>query len=295
MRFVKSGYIAAVLLALMPSRAEVAQLDCHLKLKTGVDMLIDDSGRVTVPVLLNGKTKRMMIDTGAANSAITGSLTKELGLKISNVPDLYIIGFAGRINAKKATVAEFSLGRLKARDLTFFVDANDALSNVDLFGADFLSNYDLDFDFAKGRLNLVSPEHCPGDVVYWTKGNYGVVPFELSGDRIRLTVKLDGEEFGALLDTGAADTPMNLTRVANELKLDRTKLERSGHYPFKSLSVGDVTVTNPSITLIPDGESILGHGNSSLHMILGMNVLRQLHLYISYKEKKIYVTPATQY
>jgi len=26
-----------------------------------------------------------------------------------------------------------------------------------------------------------------------------------------------------------------------------------------------------------------------------MGVLRRMHLYISYKEKKIYVTPATQY
>jgi hypothetical protein len=28
-------------------------------------------------------------------------------------------------------------------------------------------------------------------------------------------------------------------------------------------------------------------------MLLGMNVLRNLHVYVAYKERKLYVTPAT--
>jgi hypothetical protein len=44
-----------------------------------------------------------------------------------------------------------------------------------------------------------------------------------------------------------------------------------------------------------DDTRILGHHSKDLQMIIGMGVLRRLHLYISYKEKVIYVTPATQY
>jgi hypothetical protein len=50
-------------------------------------------------------------------------------------------------------------------------------------------------------------------------------------------------------------------------------------------------VSYPDIVLIPDRESKVGA--SGPKMLLGMNVLRHLHLYIAYGEHKLYVTPAT--
>ena len=100
----------------------------------------------------------------------------------------------------------------------------------------------------------------------------------------------------AILDTGAADTVMSLEKATHTYALDARKLAKSRHYPFKALSFGEVTVTNPAIFLVPDEESaLMGHQSGDQNMIIGMGVLRRLHLYISYKEKKIYVTPATQY
>ena len=84
-----------------------------------------------------------------------------------------------------------------------------------LLGADFLYYFDLDFDFAKARLRLVSPEHCKGKVVYWTKGDYGTVPFEYKDRKIRLNIRLDGKDVVAYLDTGAADTVMSLEAAAD--------------------------------------------------------------------------------
>jgi hypothetical protein len=34
-------------------------------------------------------------------------------------------------------------------------------------------------------------------------------------------------------------------------------------------------------------------GNANETIVLGMNVLRRLHIYIAYGEEKLYVTPAT--
>ncbi len=38
-------------------------------------------------------------------------------------------------------------------------------------------NYDVDFDFAVGKFNLFSKDHCDGQVVYWTRSPVAVVPF----------------------------------------------------------------------------------------------------------------------
>lgn len=121
------------------------------------------------------------------------------------------------------------------------------------------------------------------------------MPFEMRGVHIFVHVLLDGRELGAILDTGAYDTAMSLDRAVSDFALDRNQLQRSRHCPFRTLSFGGVNVASPAIELVPDRESgVMGRG-SPFQMIVGMGVLRRLHLYISYKEKRIYVTPTTQY
>ena len=58
-------------------------------------------------------------------------------------------------------------------------------------------------------------------------------------------------------------------------------------YPFKSLTFGGVAIDNPDIVLVPDAQSRFPGGH---RFVLGMNILRRLHLYIAYREKKLYVT-----
>ena len=57
------------------------------------------------------------------------------------------------------------------------------------------------------------------------------------------------------------------------------------------MSFGGVEVSNPDITLIPDRKAQLGPQAPDL--ILGIGILRQLHLYIAYREKKLYLTAAS--
>ena len=48
---------------------------------------------------------------------------------------------------------------------------------------------------------------------------------------------------------------------------------------------------NPQVDLFPEtifGGPLSNHGT----IIIGINVLRQLHIYIAYGEKKLYITPA---
>ena len=279
-----------------PAAPVPAQVNCQIVRKVLLDMDMDDTGRITVPVTIAGVEKRMLVDTGASDSLIAAPTVAALKLATRRAPNgAYMQGFGGRIDAKVVDIAEFGLGRMKGKNFTLFVETG-YLDADGLLGGDFLYFFDLDFDFANAKLSLFSPDHCPGKVMYWSRGNYGVVPFEIEQNHIMIKVQLDGQEIKAALDTGAADTVMSLERASGAFDLDKDKLKKSRHYPFKTLSFGEVSVINPAIDLMPDDQSrVMGRHSSDLQMIIGMGVLRRLHLYISYKEKKIYVTPATQY
>jgi predicted aspartyl protease len=269
---------------------------CRLLRRASLDMEMDDTGRITVPVTINGTARQMLVDTGAVESMVTVRTIKDLNLPMVTPRNGIRMEGIGRTLGDKVTdIAEFGFGQMKGKNFRFFV-LYDLMDSAGLLGPDFLQPFDTDFDFANAKLNLISPDHCPGEVVYWTRGGYGVVPFELEQNHIMLKVQLDGQEIRAGLDTGAADTLMSLERASGAFDLDKDKLAKSSHYPFKTLSFGEVSVSNPAINLMSDDDTrILGHHSRDLQMIIGMGVLRRLHLYISYKEKVIYVTPATQY
>jgi predicted aspartyl protease len=281
--------------ATSPAPAEVPKPPCRLLVRATLDMDMDSTGRITVPVSINGTAKRMMVDTGASDTEISAAVVTELNLKPHNSTNGgYLIGYGGRVDKQVVTIDEFGLGMMKGKDFSIFV-LSEPFDSAGLLGADFLRGFDVDLDFANARMRLIAPNKCSRKV-YWTTADYGEVPFTLDGNHISVDVKLDGQPIWAFLDTGAADTVMSLERATFAYDLDRDKLKRSRHYPFKVLSFGEVDVGNPAIQLATDHESaFMGPYRSDLNMIIGMGVLRRLHLYIDYKEKKIYLTPATQY
>jgi hypothetical protein len=59
-------------------------------------------------------------------------------------------------------------------------------------------------------------------------------------------------------------------------------------YPFQSLDFGRVSVKNPHIAIASDSFT-KGLGGD---LVLGIEALRQMHLYIAYGEKKLYITGA---
>ncbi len=60
-------------------------------------------------------------------------------------------------------------------------------------------------------------------------------------------------------------------------------------YPFKSLTMGGLAVANPKI-LLSDTHSF---GKDRAQGLLGMNVLRRLHLYFAYRERELYISAAS--
>lgn len=137
---------------------------------------------------------------------------------------------------------------------------------------------------------------------------------------LTITVSIDGHEVPASIDTNLGQTTLN-SNTAHSLfgltadspgvtqlgSLDGTQAHRRFGYAFKTLSLGGVTLHDPHIAMVPD---LLGTKSSDMiqadshiqrrsddrqpTMRIGMDILRNLHLYIATKEQKLYLTLAPQ-
>ena len=227
----------------------------------------------------------------------------------------------------KFTQASLVLGRLSAPK-EYFVIASDGETFGDderiagLLAPDILKHYDVSIDFGASTLSLLSQDHCPGKVIYWQASAVAVVPMVLlASAHIVVPVKLDGQPITAIVDTGATNTTLKLPTAESQfgLKLGSPDAPSSGHleglpsattysHKFKSLEFEGIAVNNLTIEIIPDrvGDIIANAnaaptgtriadrrtGEARPDMLIGMDVLRHLHLYIAYKEEKLYITPA---
>ncbi|HEX4859940.1 MAG TPA: retropepsin-like aspartic protease [Rhizomicrobium sp.] len=214
--------------------------------------------------------------------------------------------------------------------MDFMVSPDEMKFDNDLPGAggilapNLLTSYDADFDFAGKKFNLLSPKHCDGKVVYWPADTVAVVPIQMAGRfHIQVPVTLDGHRYSATVDTGASNTVLNLDNATRDFPLKLgdadtpavntlTSSSKTAIYThrFRSLSLEGIAVSNPLIELLPDLVSNkMRHATDTVSndtrirnpgedaglpdMILGMDVLHRFHLYIAYKEKKLYITPAS--
>jgi predicted aspartyl protease len=297
--------ILAGLLALLSGGVAKAEQppDCRLKIMAALDMQTIPDGRVTIPVQLDGHDYRMMVDTGGYINTVSEHVVKEGGYY--PMRGVGILRGMGTTRLDRAlTIKDFIIGHSRGRNFEFYVDDFDSLLADGTLAPQVMGAYDVDFDFAHSKLNLIHPDHCPGIVNYWSKVAPAVVPIEMVGvTHIRVPVTIDGKEINAMLDTGAHTSFITMRAAKRYLGLDekdpalklRGNIPINGmvsavyNYPFQKLSFGDVQVSHPQIQIVED--RVWEDGRD---LLLGIGILRQLHLYIAYKEKKMYITPALE-
>tara|TARA_R110000868_G_scaffold113557_4_gene304665 strand:- start:760 stop:1764 length:1005 start_codon:yes stop_codon:yes gene_type:complete len=323
----------AFLLALISNGTTLAADDqCALKQMLILQMEKLPSGRVTVPLVLNGHPKRFLLDLGGNLLSISSRVAEELAIKRKESGlVLYRAGKnAGRLDY--VTINSVILGQSRLPDdMQFLVipessadDRDTEEANTHKYAAEsasydgvfrpgiFSQNADVDLDFGSNRLALFSNDHCEGQVVYWQASEIAVVPFNLTEEnRIVIPVKLDGLTFQAMLDTGSWDTRLDQNAAKFDLNVDLNapNLETVrevgfGKFiyqrKFSELSFEGVTIRNPLISLWPDfapkeflpGSHIKDSLWESPTMLIGMNVLTNLHVYIAFEERKLYITAA---
>jgi hypothetical protein len=139
---------------------------------------------------------------------------------------------------------------------------------------------------------------------------------------IRVPVTLDGKNFLATISTGSPRSTM--TAAAAKYKfgitadspdsvplglVDRDPGQKIFGHTFSSLTLDGITVTNPHFAVLPDLAGSKDPYNSLLpgsrtqhvdeglvsEITMGMDVLRRLHIYVAFDEKKLYITPAASH
>jgi predicted aspartyl protease len=300
---------------------------CQLVEVASVDMGTDQEGEVYIPMTIAGHEEKMLVDTGGMYTTITAAAADRMGLNRQTInqvdQDTQALQFFGRHAITQLVQGNgIDLGGLKASQMTMFVMPDKMLSPQlgGTLAPDIMRKYDVDFDFAKGKFNLFSQDHCDGQVVYWTQSGYAQVEIGVdSNGHITVPVTLDGQEVKAAIDTGAPVSILRLEKARSLFGWDdkNTGLKPVGEagvdsdhtvyrYPFHTLTFGGIEVLNPAIELYPDklsgmknehpvlgGYGVEALGSAPPSMILGIGILRQLHLYIAYRERNLYATGAT--
>lgn len=299
---------AAFLVTIVLTSSAVLAADdkCQLVEMASFNLGLDGAGRPYVPMSVAGQTLNMLVDTGGVATMMADNAVQRLGLNVLQMnEESRLRGFRGTKMDHYTVGHDISLGGLKAGNMPFIVTPRNELSDDEdgVLAPDVLRNYDIDFDFANAKLNLFSRDHCRGKVVYWTTGPYADVDIESDeGGHIVVPVELDGHRFMALIDTGASGSVMNWGVAKSAFGISETSPQVTTHssseatrayrYPFKTLEIQDVTVNNPDIELYPEDVARMW-SFSQTQVILGVEALRQLHLYVSYGERKLYVTAAS--
>jgi predicted aspartyl protease len=285
-------------------------------------MQLGAEGRPYVPVQINDTSKAMLVDTGGFFTGITQEAADKLKLSLRH-SHAQFIGLSGDESSGVAR-ASLKLGNLTADGMDLIIlpgihglGSDDA---VGVIGANLLRSYDLDLDMGGKKINLISQKHCDGKVVYWPNNGVAVIPIRVNAvGHIFVPVQLDGHSLQAMLDTGAdgstltlpvAQATFGITPGDNSTPMAKEPLNgkvTAYTHRFKSLSLEGIAISNPTLALIPDmmrkmdphdsieGDTRIRDPNSDVgtpDVILGMDILRRLHVYIAYKEKKLYITPA---
>src|SRR5215472_3842195 len=199
MRILSCGLVAAALFLCSGETVLAAdQQQCNLTEYTRVDMTYDRAGGPLVPATINGENRSMLIDTGSIYSMVTAQTVDDLHLHQEGLPPRSFELINGKSMNLAAKVSEIIIGQMRGKDWSFLVvpqTENVAPEWAGTIGPDIMGNYDIEFDFGAGKFAIFSHDHCPGQVVYWTKDGYAALPVTLgnSDGHIRLTAMLDGK------------------------------------------------------------------------------------------------------
>jgi predicted aspartyl protease len=311
--------LALVLLLTILSDAAQAQDCAPIKLLATVQMhsAEPESNIRTVPVILNGVTRHMVLDTGGAITQLSRDTIEELKLPTQrSSATAYDIN--GRVSHHFAKVTDFSFGDLHRSDAAFMVWPEPRRPYAGELAQDLLQPYDVDVDFGAGLLKM----YAKGAAGQCSRP-FGWTPTARSemrnkGWHLHIPVILDGHSYDAIFDTGSRHTIMRLPAARRDFGLD-TDSPGMEPYPaingdpflngalhkFSKLSFGGITVEQPEILVVPDvmnrnadrsrmADNPAYRHNAGLilpELSLGMDILKHLHLFLAFDEQALYIAP----
>lgn len=271
---------------------------CKVHLVASLPLLLGGA-LPAVEASLDGRKVVFYVDTGAVTSLITPDAVRQFDLHADFRGGRALIrGIGGPVSVPIVTVRSLVLGRGLARNIALPVAGDlgppvQGMPVIGLFGADFLSNYDVDVDLPGGHFGLYELHAC-GSNIRPVDPPYFEVPFRLENTKIVLDLKLDDTPMTAFLDSGAMRTLVtrNDARRAG-VTMQGMAGDRAGHavgidsnpvdmrlHRFGSLEIGAERMRNFPFAVGDIDDSLLGD-----------DFLRFNRVWISYPLRRLFIRP----
>ena len=306
-RGIAGGILAGLLLAMsgcaQQNEASPAE-PCQVLFKAKVPISLHER-KIILPVNLNGRPVRMMLDTGSEITVIEPHIAESLGGTYNRERLFQFGGVNGRLDAQHPyKVKTIQIGPLHWFDFEIAVtrvaraekqNVPDAVAGI--IGTDLLKWYDVELDFQRGEMTFYQTPKCKGDFVPWEKP-YKVASSPPNRRKFFIVpVELNGRPLRALVDTGAGSTRVDLTAAvaagADKAVLQEgRKIAATGIgglemparlYRFDSLDIADRKFRYLFLAV---SDAPLSDG---IDMLLGMDFWRQHRMWLSYQTGQVFI------
>jgi len=295
---------------------------------------LPETGLVTVPVAINGKTKQFLLDIGINKpTEVSPAAMAELGLP-ENTPltrfgiqvPVYDVnsGMGGWVRDTHVRVDSFGIGNATGRHLEFVVTKKGEIGRSAAYDGfltgDFFRQYDVELDFGKNQMTWLTPTKCtdPDQVVFWAHYEVAIIPVTLANDgRLQMQAMVKGHIINAEIDTSSPRTVMRrdiaelYVGVADKDMMPVGDLEDGRNmqvyvstFPQIVFAGGGITALNVPVLIQDysmrrdlDREVVLGTRGQFADeripdLVIGMDVLHNLHMYVVPGQGRVYVTSA---
>jgi hypothetical protein len=296
--------------------AQAAACNKPLTRKSEIQMESMGGGPATIPVKINGKDQKLTLATAGTTTQVDENFAKANGLEIKRADGVLLENEMGMTSRDEVVIADFSMPGLHGTNLKWPVSIGGGFGGGEfgggaggraLFSLNYMLPYDIDVDFGSDKLNFFLQDHCPGAVMYWkAPGEVGVVPITLVRGRVTVPVSVDGKPIRAVIDTAARGSSVYAAIAEKILGIADARTAKT--LAAKTVSIGKLTLNDVNFMVRPDINSMMARDDAqgmrakkagidfemaNPEVILGMDVLRKLHLYMAFGENRLYVTGTT--
>ncbi len=270
-----------------------------------------------VPLKVNNSTLNLLLDTGDFVTALTPEAVSRLQLRESSQPRLQMTGIGGGYQAPIVEASDVQYLDHHLQNLPFAVLPDSEFRPEEhtdgLFGANFLSAYEVELDFPAGKMRFYkAAPGCESGGPAWMANAVKLPATDAGHDLLLVPVKVNGVELNALIDTGSEDTSitqsaaeaLGVTEAAmrGDTEITEQGLGESSErmHRFASISIGGATFMKPVLAvdaapsplqnaIVEASMSALPPNHRSIDVILGANYLFKTKVFLAYKHGAVYI------
>ena len=247
-----------------------------------------------IPVVVNGRERLWVLDTGAGMSVIDKAFADELGLALEG--NLRGVGAGGTVDASFTTLPTYELEGIRFDEQTVAViDMSELIRRLGvdipgILGYDFLSRFVTKVDYANELVSFYDPE------TFEYTGDGTELDVHLKESVFEVLATLDGEHSGTwLFDLGAGMTHLDGVYALREGYTDKHGVLAMGHgagneFLLKavegdSIQLAGFTVYEPEISFSYGGTDTVFTADKI--GVLGNTLFRHFVLYVDYANERV--------